>query len=444
MGSWEYDAVAGTWAWDEGQARIFGIDLPATKFDLASVAPFIHPEDWPRLEKIVRGFGPGQNTARSELRIVRPDGEERWCSVVATASFGADDSVARISGVTLDISERKLIEGRQELLAREVDHRARNALAVVQAIVRLTKADDIRGYVAAVEGRVRALAHVHDLLSQARWQGADIYKLIAEEMAPFSEGDPARLTLNGPAIVVDANRAQTISLALHELATNAAKYGALSEPQGKVHVGWSVENGSLTIDWREADGPAVEPPTRSGFGSKIINASVATQRGGSAHFDWRPEGLECAITIPLLAPEAMLAIKSAPAALDARHGVATLRILVVEDEPLIGMATSDLIEELGHRVVGPFFNVAASHDALTGQLDAAILDVNLGADEAYPIAEALAGRGIPFVFMTGYGPESLDKLCRHDTVLQKPVERDEIAEAIAGFTNPPKPVQTAA
>ena len=127
-----------------------------------------------------------------------------------------------------------------------------------------------------------------------------------------------------------------------------------------------------------------------------------------------------------------------------RRDPAMLRILVVEDEPLIGMATSDLIEELGHLVVGPFFNVATSRDALSGQLDAAILDVNLGSDEAYPIAEALAGRGIPFVFMTGYGPESLDKRFRQYPVLQKPVVRDALAQAIARFADPAGTVTTAA
>jgi CheY-like chemotaxis protein len=261
---------------------------------------------------------------------------------------------------------------------------------------------------------------------------ADIGKLIAEEMAPYAAGDAARVTTGGPSIIVDANRAQTISLALHELATNAAKYGALSVPAGKVAVAWSIENDALRIAWRESDGPPVATPVRSGFGSKIINASVASQRGGSAAFDWKPDGLSCDLIIPLV--EHMPAMtQPTPQPRAARPETANLRILVLEDEPLIGMATSDLIEELGHSVVGPFFNLAATRAALAGELDAAILDVNLGKDEAYPIAEELAGRGIPFVFMTGYGPETLDKRFRQYPVLQKPVVRDLLAEAISKF-----------
>jgi len=433
MGSWECDVANKRWSWDAGQARIFGVDIPATEFSLATLKPLIHPDDYQPLIDLVDTMTPDSATRQAEIRILRPNGEERACFVVAAATFDADGTLSQIGGVTLDITERKVNEQRQGLLAREVDHRARNALAVVQSIVRLTRADDISAYIVAVEGRVRALAHVHDLLSQARWQGADIGRLIGEEMAPYTAGDAACVTVSGPSIIVDANCAQTISLAMHELATNAAKYGALSEGEGKIAIAWSIDNGALKITWRESDGPPVLPPTRSGFGSKIIKASLASQRGGSATFDWKPEGLSCDLIIPLVSAEAMPAMNSNPSQ---PNGVTSgaLRILVLEDEPLIGMATSDLIEELGHSVVGPFFNVAATRAALDGQLDAAILDVNLGQDEAYPVAEALASRGIPFVFMTGYGPESLDRRFRTYPVLQKPVVRDMLAEAIGKFT----------
>ncbi|MBL6852055.1 MAG: response regulator [Alphaproteobacteria bacterium] len=435
MGSWECDVANKRWNWDEGQARIFGSDTPAKEFSLASLKPLIHPDDYQPLINLVNSMTPDSATRQVEVRIVRPTGEERVCFVVAAATFDMEGRLTQIGGVTLDITDRKLNEQRQELLAREVDHRARNALAVVQSIVRLTKAESIATYTKAVEGRVQALAHVHDLLSQARWQGADIGRLIADEMAPYSAGDTACLLLRGPSVLVDANRAQTISLALHELATNAAKYGALSEPTGKVSIAWHIEKGALRIAWHESGGPPVTPPARSGFGSKIINASVASQRGGNATFDWKPEGLRCDLTIPLISAEGITSMKPANgAAPAARTEPCNLRILILEDEPLIGMATSDLIEELGHSVVGPFFNIAATRDALAGELDAAILDVNLGHDEAYPIAEVLADRGIPFIFMTGYGPESLDKRFRKYPVLQKPVVRETLAEAIERFS----------
>jgi two-component sensor histidine kinase/CheY-like chemotaxis protein len=445
MGSWEYDVVNGRWTWDEGQARIFGIDQPATEFTIAALQPAIHPDDLRGLTEMVDTLSPDSSTRQAEIRIVRPGGEERTCAVVASASFDAEGKLAQISGVTLDVSERKLTEQRQAMLAREVDHRARNALAVVQSIIRLTRANEIAGYVAAVEGRIRALAHVHDLLSQARWQGADISRLIAEEMAPYSEGDPARIEMTGLSFLVDASHAQTISLSLHELATNAAKYGALSQPQGRVQVAWSLQNGKLSITWRERGGPPVSPPARRGFGSKIITASVAAQRGGSADFQWKPEGLECELIVPMASgglpvQTPMLArSESATARLPA-----TLRILVVEDEPLIGMANCSLIEELGHSAVGPCVNIAASRTALTERLDAAILDVNLGDEEVYSIADELVGRGIPFVFMTGYGPDSLEARFRQYPILQKPIARDALAQAIEKLARPLRRVTPAA
>jgi len=443
MGSWEYDVASGRWSWDEGQARIFGIGLPASQYTLAQLDPIIHPDDMLHLRTLVRELTPEFSTRQIEIRIVRPTGEVRTCFVVAAATFGADGTLSQIGGVTLDITDRKQNEQRQELLAREVDHRARNALAVVQSIVRLTRADDIASYMIAVEGRIRALGHVHDLLSKARWQGADIGKLIAEELAPYSAGDPACVKMSGPSIIVEPNSAQTISLALHELATNAAKYGALSEPSGGVTIAWSMDSTALKIAWKETGGPPVAPPTRIGFGSKIIRASVAAQRNGQALFEWRPEGLHCDLVIPHAAGEEVHTMtkleRPRPAA------APNLRILVLEDEPLIGMATSDLIEELGHSVVGPFFNVEATRDALNSNLDGAILDINLGSDQvAYPVAEVLAARGIPFVFMTGYGPESLDGRFRHYPVLQKPVVREALAEEIEKLSRSPRPTTTAA
>jgi two-component sensor histidine kinase/response regulator RpfG family c-di-GMP phosphodiesterase len=432
MGSWEYNVANGRWSWDEGQARIFGIDLPASQFTLATLDPVIHSEDMPVLKALVNDLTPESSARQIEIRILRPTGDVRTCFVVAAATFGTDGTLSQIGGVTLDITDRRLNEQRQDLLAREVDHRARNALAVVQSIIRLTKADDVAAYTVAVEGRIRALAHVHDVLSKTRWQGADIGKLVAEEMAPYSAGDPACVRLDGPSTVVESNRAQAISLALHELATNAAKYGALSEASGKVSIHWSVDTDALRIAWKETGGPPVTPPTRSGFGSKIIEASIAGQRGGHVQFEWRPEGLRCNLVIPHAATEGTHVMTQPDQPRVAASS--NLRILVLEDEPLIGMATSDLIEELGHFVVGPFFNIEATRDALTSPLDAAILDINLGHDQAaYPVAEALAARGIPFLFMTGYGPENLDIRFRHYPVLQKPVVRDALAQEIEKF-----------
>src|SRR5207247_1025510 len=171
---------------------------------------------------------PNTPSFQSEFRVCRPNGELRWCIGTAVASVDGIDNVVRISGVTVDITERKLAEERQVLLAREVDHRARNALAVVQSIVRLTRARGIDDYVVAVEGRIRALSRAHMLLSRSRWEGADLHKLVAEELAPYRTGEAESVAAIGPQVVLQPATAQALALALHELATNAAKYGALS------------------------------------------------------------------------------------------------------------------------------------------------------------------------------------------------------------------------
>src|SRR5262249_32645359 len=151
-----------------------------------------------------------------------------WCIGTAVASVDATDNIVRISGVTVDITDRKEAEERQVLLAREVDHRPRNALAPLESIVRLTPPATIKAFIAPVDGRIGALARAHTLLAQSRWQGADLARLVDEELAPYRADAPERITAAGPDVSLEPRTAQTLALALHELATNAAKYGSLS------------------------------------------------------------------------------------------------------------------------------------------------------------------------------------------------------------------------
>ncbi len=161
----------------------------------------------------------------------------------------------RVSGVTVDITERKHAEERQNLLAREVDHRAKNALALAQSIVRLTRGDDVKAYVQSVEGRINALARVHTVLSLSSWQGAEIRRLVDEELAPYSDG--SQIALSGPEIQLQPATAQTLALALHEIVTNSAKYGALSTQDGRLSISWENETGRLRLVWEETGGPPV-------------------------------------------------------------------------------------------------------------------------------------------------------------------------------------------
>ena len=228
---------------------------------------------------------------------MRPDGEVRWCVGTAAATVDKGGSVVRLSGVTVDITERKRAEERQNLLAREVDHRAKNALALAQSIVRLTRASDVKDYVQAVEGRISALARVHTILSLSNWEGAEIGRLVEAEIAPYSSGD--QIELDGAELQLQPATAQTLALALHELVTNSAKYGALSAVSGRLKIRWEVRGDALQLVWEERGGPSVEKPISRGFGTRSVIASIETQLGGRAEFDWRAEGLICGLTVPL-------------------------------------------------------------------------------------------------------------------------------------------------
>jgi two-component sensor histidine kinase len=190
-----------------------------------------------------------------------------------------------------------------------VDHRARNALAVVQALLALTPAEGeaAHRFAAAVTGRVAAMARAHALLSRERWRGAELRALLAEELAPYTLGWADRVRLEGPPLHLTLDAAQPFSMVLHELATNAAKYGALSVPSGRLDVGWEVPaeggNGTLTLRWIETGAPPPPPtaaraaPVRQGFGSRLVERSLR-QLGGDAAYEWRPEGLRCTLRVP--------------------------------------------------------------------------------------------------------------------------------------------------
>jgi PAS domain S-box-containing protein len=300
MGSWDWDWINGDWMWDEGQYRIFGVD--PEKFEVTSkhIQALLHPDDVGDLRKAIAGFTKGARSYESEFRVIRPGGDVRWCVGTAAATIDRNGRVVRISGVTVDITERKRAEERQTLLTREVDHRAKNALALAQSIVRLTRADSVKTYVNAVEGRINALARVHTILSLSSWQGAEISKLIDEELAPYSRG--GQIMLAGAEVQLQPATAQTLALALHELVTNSAKYGALSVLSGQLSITWDVEDDMLALSWEETGGPLVRPPTSRGFGTRSLMTSVESQLGGQALFDWRAEGLICRLRVPLAVP----------------------------------------------------------------------------------------------------------------------------------------------
>ncbi|HLK80999.1 MAG TPA: HWE histidine kinase domain-containing protein [Xanthobacteraceae bacterium] len=298
MGSWDWDLVEGACVWDEQQKQIFGVGHVPFEVALSNIMELVDRRDWKMLCRLLKRVRQDGGAHQAEFRVRRPDGSLRWCLGRAAAITDASGRVSRVRGVTIDITERKEAEDRQSLLAREVDHRTKNALSVVHAIVSLTRAEDIKQFSAAVEGRIAALARAHSLLSDSRWRGAKIADLIHGELAPYRTPNLGRVRISGKSLSLHPSAVQALALAVHELATNAAKYGALSMPSGSVEVTWEAHDDRLELRWIERGGPPSEPKTQGGFGMRVIKASVEAQLSGAVEFDWQSEGLQCVIRVP--------------------------------------------------------------------------------------------------------------------------------------------------
>ncbi len=238
-----------------------------------------------------------------EKEYLRPDGSRL---PVRLSSAPLPGEPGRIVITVQDISGQREAEARRDLLMRELDHRAKNALAVVQAAVRLTPRDDPEAYARAIEGRVRALARAHGMLAEGFWAGADLRALAEGELAPFLPQPGAagvtRAMVSGPSVRLGPGAAQAVSMALHELATNATKHGALSVPGGSVALSWTEDRTArlLSIRWEERGGPALAgPPQRRGFGTRVLESTIRGQLGGAVRQRWAPEGLVCELDLPL-------------------------------------------------------------------------------------------------------------------------------------------------
>jgi PAS domain S-box-containing protein len=231
----------------------------------------------------------------------RPDGS-RICFMPYPTPL-RDDEGRLIGAVNMlvDITTRKQAEERMMLLAWEVDHRSNNLLAVIQAMLRLTKAETAAEFQAAFQGRLSALANVQRLFSVSRWTGANIKAIVEDELRPYAGGNAPRVRIVGDDVRLPATLAQAIAVAVHELATNAAKYGALSKPSGRIEISWRTGDADrLVLNWTESGGPRVAAPTRKGFGVGAIDGVLRTL-GGKATRQWKPEGLVCELSFPEMA-----------------------------------------------------------------------------------------------------------------------------------------------
>ena len=314
VGIWDWDILHDRVFADPRFARIYGVDPDAASagVPIAAFLQAVHPDDRSGLQSAIRRAMETAEFFEAEYRLIQSDGSVRWVATRGRCRHDSQGRPVRFPGTAVDVTARRHAEERQALLAREVDHRAKNALAIVQAVVRLTRAPDVPAFRQAVEGRIGALARAQTLLAVDYWTGADLRALLQGELEPFlpaqiDTNDPrddgaVRVEMEGPAVALPTDTAQPLAMVVHELATNALKYGALSIPGGRIAIKWQLENGAtgtLCLQWAERDGPAVAgAPDRRGVGSQMLDG-IVRQLGGTVRFDWQATGLICEIEVPL-------------------------------------------------------------------------------------------------------------------------------------------------
>jgi PAS domain S-box-containing protein len=281
-------------SWNRGAERVFGYAADEAIGQPITIVIPIDRQDEERT--ILTRIRRGERIDHFETVRQRKDGRLVFVSLTISPMKNANGDVVGASKIARDISAQKRIQEQIATLAREAEHRSKNLLANVLATVKLSQSETLEGLKQAIEGRIRALANVHSLFVQTRWIGAELSAIARQELAPYIETGEMRARINGPQVLLEPNAAQSFAVILHELATNAAKYGALSSSDGRIDLCWSHEpSGMLELRWTETGGPPVQTPTHEGFGGRIIK-QLAGQLKGRAQFDWRVEGLDCEIT----------------------------------------------------------------------------------------------------------------------------------------------------
>mgnify|MGYP001213694308 FL=1 len=440
-----------TWDMDTGAATLDACGRDILGFDDGTVRVEdwmgrIHPEDRAMVEEELHGCVRDGRPFDLAYRVTPPDGSTRHVHGTGVFQIDDDGRATRGTGFVRDVTERKRAEDHSNMLMAELDHRVKNILAVVQSIARQSLA---RGQELGPEaadrliGRISALAQSHALVARSRWEGASFEALLETALASYRDEEGVRIVLDGPDLKITPKAAQTLALALHELGTNSAKYGALSRPEGRIIARWRLtrEAGEavLAFDWQECDGPVIEgPPSRRGFGSVLIERMLAADLDGDVDLDFAPTGLRAQITLPLAtlrAKETTVTPAAAPAVPLAgdRAALREKKVLVIEDEHLVGQETTAALRAAGCSVIGP---VTTLKEALTvvgaESYDAAVLDVNLNGELVWPAAQVVRARDIPFVFATGYsGTVNTPRELKDAPWVEKPIAADDLIQSLA-------------
>jgi PAS domain S-box-containing protein len=300
IGIFDWDVQTGAVVWTGQEEELFGVPPGAFGGHISNWAENLPPEEAERMSALMtQAMAERRDVLDFAFRIRRGDtGEIRWIEGSARFLYAEDGTPLKMVGTNIDVTERRDAEERQRLLLNELNHRVKNILAIIQGIAHQSfkgaeVADAARQ---AFEGRLAALSAAHNILTRENWEAASIGQIVEDALGPYRS---ARVSGEGPDVRLPSKTAVSLALALHELATNAAKYGALSAPDGRVRVAWSNDEGRLELRWEERDGPAVSPPAHRGFGTRMIERALASELGGEAHIDFEPAGVVCRLSAAL-------------------------------------------------------------------------------------------------------------------------------------------------
>jgi PAS domain S-box-containing protein len=426
-------------------ATIYGVDPDESLGELKQWAAKIVPEDRERMLAHIDRAKAGEPVVH-EFRIQRPsDGAFRW---VRNTDFPLLDNglVQRIGGIAEDVTEARLLTEHQGVLVAELQHRVRNIMAMVRSMTNRSAqgAESVDDYRSLLEGRLLALARVQTLLTREKNTGGSLRSIIESEItAQAHHGGQFELT--GPDVTLSPKAVEVLTLAFHELATNALKYGALSTPDGRLSVRWRAFEKQgvpwIALDWIEERALPGEPIKRRGFGSELIEGRIPYELRGSGRLVITSEGARCHLEFPLMSGESILETDAPKPAkifggiLD-MTGAADLTgktVLLVEDDYYQAADTAAALRGAGAKVVGPCPDAETAREILEAETPThAVLDLNLGGGgPRFEIAQLLMAQGVPFVLVTGYDPDVLPEKLKNVARLQKPVELRAVVEAVS-------------
>lgn len=308
LGTWDWDLRSGEINWSDRHFRIFGYQPGERQPSVQAWCDRLHPEDSQSVKESFLAALENGTDFHQVYRCQRPDGSIAWCEARAQQEVDAAELPRRMMGVVMDITEHKLADERQRLMLQELHHRVKNSLATVQAIAGLTArtVPDLAAFQRAFSSRLQSLGRTHTMLLASDWQRINMRELLHAELGSFGDGSVERFDFSGPSLDLPSDIALSLGLAFHELATNAAKYGALSVSEGRVEVNWTIsrtnDSACLHLAWSKNGGPPVMPPERHGFGSTLLQKAFTSKDGAAAELSFPSEGVRFRATIPYHVP----------------------------------------------------------------------------------------------------------------------------------------------